>query len=258
MKRLLSAIAVTAVAAGVTLIAAPAANAVTNPADNPRKVTVQGSDGNTYIDGQDTLPGYDDYDCTYIPGAWFDFEKNRVYYADGSWIPWTEWERATGYKEWLAKKKETKSDGGTKSGTKKTDKKKSSTKSGSKTSTKTETKTTSGTKTETKTTSGTKTDSAKAEGPTAGETTVDETEAPSIDASVEPTPDVSFSPAEVGDVDYASDETSPDAVVADGETPAAPGSGAGLLILGGLAAAGALSYGGYTLAKGGRRKGTAS
>jgi hypothetical protein len=92
-------IAVAVIAAGAT---APAAHALTNPADNPYKITVEGDDGNTYVDGQDTLPGYDDEACTYIPGAWFDFAKNRVRYADGQSIPWTEWERATGYDEWLA------------------------------------------------------------------------------------------------------------------------------------------------------------
>lgn len=84
--------------------AAPASANVTNPADNPYKITVTGDDGRTYVDGQDTLPGYDDEECTYIPGAWFDFDNNRVRYPDGQSIPWTEWERATGYNEWLAKK----------------------------------------------------------------------------------------------------------------------------------------------------------
>jgi hypothetical protein len=83
---------------------APSAQAgVTNPADNPHPITVKGDDGKTYTDGQDTLPGYDDEECTYIPGAYFDFDNNRVRYADGQSIPWTEWERATGYKDWLAK-----------------------------------------------------------------------------------------------------------------------------------------------------------
>jgi hypothetical protein len=96
-----------AAAAGALLVLgalAPAAHAaqVTNPADHPSPITVKGDDGNTYSDGQDTLPGYDDYECTYIPGAWFDFANNRVRYADGQSIPWTEWDRATGYKAWLA------------------------------------------------------------------------------------------------------------------------------------------------------------
>lgn len=78
------------------------ANAVTNPADNPNPITVTGDDGNTYVDGQDTLPGFDDEQCTYIPGAYFDFANNRVHYADGKSIAWTEWDRATGYQDWLA------------------------------------------------------------------------------------------------------------------------------------------------------------
>ena len=91
------------VAAGLTVIPAWSALAVTNPADNPSPITVQGDDGNTYNDGADTLPGYDDEECTYIPGAWFDFANNKVHYADGQWIHWTEWSRASGYSEWLAK-----------------------------------------------------------------------------------------------------------------------------------------------------------
>ena len=50
---------------------------VTNPADNPHKITVKGDDGQTYVDGQDTLPGYDDEECTYIPGAWFDCDNSK-------------------------------------------------------------------------------------------------------------------------------------------------------------------------------------
>ena len=87
----------------IALVFVPAAQAaVTNPADSPYRIVVKGDDGNTYVDGQDTLPGYDDEECTYIPGAWFDFANNRVHYADGQSIPWTEWERASGYKDWLA------------------------------------------------------------------------------------------------------------------------------------------------------------
>ncbi len=86
---------------------ATAAFAVTNPADNPHPITVKGDDGNAYVDGQDTLPGFDDEECTYIPGAYFDFAHNLVHYADGQSIPWTEWDRASGYQDWLAKKNET-------------------------------------------------------------------------------------------------------------------------------------------------------
>lgn len=96
-----------AVALGVIVLGAiaisPAQAAVTNPASNPHRIEVLGDDGQTYVDGQDTLPGFDDEACTYIPGAYFDFANNRVHYADGQSIPWTEWDRATGYSEWLAK-----------------------------------------------------------------------------------------------------------------------------------------------------------
>ena len=89
-----------AVAFAIALVAIPAwsASAVTNPASNPYPITVTGDDGNFYHDGLDTLPGYDDEECTYIPGAYFDFAKNLVHYADGKSIPWTEWDRASGYK----------------------------------------------------------------------------------------------------------------------------------------------------------------
>ena len=85
------------------LALSPAQAAVTNPASNPHRIEVLGDDGQTYVDGQDTLPGFDDEACTYIPGAYFDFANNRVHYADGQSIAWTEWDRATGYREWLAK-----------------------------------------------------------------------------------------------------------------------------------------------------------
>ena len=96
-----------AIAVSSIIGSALAANAVTNPADNPAPITVQGDDGNTYHDGEDTLPGYDDEECTYIPGAYFDFAANRVRYADGQSIHWTEWDRASGYREWLANQNET-------------------------------------------------------------------------------------------------------------------------------------------------------
>jgi len=96
------AIAIASLAAGIVVGTSVSALAVTNPAVNPNPITVLGDDGNTYIDGQDTLPGFDDEECTYIPGAYFDFAANRVRYADGQSIAWTEWERATGYQEWLA------------------------------------------------------------------------------------------------------------------------------------------------------------
>jgi len=105
MKRLLAtAAAVSVIGLPLASISfAPAAEAITNPAQNPHPITVKGDDGNTYTDGADTLPGYDDEACTYIPGAWFDFDNNRVHYADGQSIAWTEWDRATGYADWKAK-----------------------------------------------------------------------------------------------------------------------------------------------------------
>lgn len=95
------------VLAGSVLLA-PTAHAITNPASNPHPIVVKGDDGRTYEDGRDTLPGYDDEECSYIPGAWFDFDNNRVNYADGQSIPWTEWERIPGYKQWQAKQQEKK------------------------------------------------------------------------------------------------------------------------------------------------------
>jgi hypothetical protein len=96
-----------AAALTLALVSIPAwsASAVTNPAANPHPITVTGDDGNIYHDGLDTLPGYDDEECTYIPGAYFDFAKNLVHYADGKSIPWTEWDRASGYKVWQTSQK---------------------------------------------------------------------------------------------------------------------------------------------------------
>lgn len=94
-----------ALAAALAVLPAWSASAVTNPAANPYPVTVTGDDGNVYHDGLDTLPGYDDEECTYIPGAYFDFAKNLVHYADGKSVPWTEWDRASGYKVWLTNQK---------------------------------------------------------------------------------------------------------------------------------------------------------
>ncbi len=94
-----------ALAAALAVLPAWSASAVTNPASYPYPITVTGDDGNVYHDGLDTLPGYDDEECTYIPGAYFDFAKNLVHYADGKSIPWTEWDRASGYKVWLTSQK---------------------------------------------------------------------------------------------------------------------------------------------------------
>jgi len=105
MTRTRTLVIATAIAATAGMLMAPAAyGAITNPAKNPQYVVVV-VDGVEYVDGQDTLPGYDDIDCTYIPGAKFDFENNRVKYADGQSIPWTEWDRIPGYHEWLKKKR---------------------------------------------------------------------------------------------------------------------------------------------------------
>lgn len=103
MKISLTVLSAFGLAAGSLMLAAPA-QAITNPADNPRPITVKGDDGRTYTDGEDTLPGYDDVECSYIPGAWYDFDNNRVHYADGQSVSWTEWDRVAGYKSWLAKK----------------------------------------------------------------------------------------------------------------------------------------------------------
>jgi len=62
---------------------APAAHAqgVTNPAKNPSPIEVT-IDGQTYSDGRDTLPGYDDVACTPIPGIQYDFENDQIQYYD--------------------------------------------------------------------------------------------------------------------------------------------------------------------------------
>ena len=107
LSKFARALLASAIAVSSIIGSALAANAVTNPADNPHPITVTGDDGNTYHDGADTLPGYDDEECTYIPGAYFDFAANRVRYADGQSIPWTEWDRASGYREWVAEQNAT-------------------------------------------------------------------------------------------------------------------------------------------------------
>ncbi|MGN6723878.1 MAG: hypothetical protein ACTHJM_14815 [Marmoricola sp.] len=101
----------TAIAVGVgglVLLEAPGAWAgdVTNPAQHPYPVTVT-INGQTYHDGLDTLPGYDDYACTPIPDVQYDFADNEVLYYDDSGnllatAPWTEWSRISSYKEWKA------------------------------------------------------------------------------------------------------------------------------------------------------------
>jgi hypothetical protein len=89
-----------------TLALAPAAHAtdITNPADNPAPITVTVG-GQSYTDGQDTLPGYDDYACTAIPGVEYDFADNEViYHTDNGTksVHWTEWDRIAGYQTWKA------------------------------------------------------------------------------------------------------------------------------------------------------------
>src|ERR1700743_3423354 len=89
------------------LAVAPAAHAtdITNPAQHPAPVTVT-IDGQTYHDGQDTLPGYDDYACTPIPNVQYDFADDEIQYYDGdnnliTTAHWTEWSRITSYQTWV-------------------------------------------------------------------------------------------------------------------------------------------------------------
>jgi hypothetical protein len=91
------AIAATAQTAGATDI--------TNPAQHPYPITVT-IDGQTYHDGEDTLPGYDDYSCTAIPDVVYDFADNEILYYDDqgdllATAPWTEWSRISSYQTWL-------------------------------------------------------------------------------------------------------------------------------------------------------------
>lgn len=88
-------------------VAASAAHAqgITNPAKNPFPVTVT-IDGQTYSDGRDTLPGYDDELCTPIPNVQYDFGENQILYynGDGELLKtarWTEWSRISSYQTWL-------------------------------------------------------------------------------------------------------------------------------------------------------------
>ena len=87
------------------LLTAPAAHAtdITNPADNPAPITVTVG-GQSYTDGQDTLPGYDDYACTIIPGVDYDYADNEIIYHTDTGtktVHWTEWDRIAGYQVWL-------------------------------------------------------------------------------------------------------------------------------------------------------------
>jgi hypothetical protein len=96
-----------AVLGAALLGAAPAAQAtdITNPAEHPDPITLT-IDGQTYHDGADTLPGYDDYACTPIPNVQYDFADNQIQYYDGQGelaktAHWTEWSRLSSYETWV-------------------------------------------------------------------------------------------------------------------------------------------------------------
>ncbi|MDA0185740.1 hypothetical protein OJ997_35880 [Solirubrobacter phytolaccae] len=94
-----------AAALGLSLAPTAHAQTVTNPADHPFPVTVT-IDGQTYTDGRDTLPGFDDIACTAIPYVSYDFGQNLVIYKDSDGqildtAKWTEWSRTTTYQNWL-------------------------------------------------------------------------------------------------------------------------------------------------------------
>lgn len=234
---------------GGIAIAAPA-SAVTNPADNPVRIVVRGDDGQTYVDGQDTLPGYDDEACTYIPGAWFDFKNNRVHYADGQSIPWTEWDRASGYQEWL-KSNSSSSGSGTKGG--------SSSGSGTKTPSKnTGTKTSTGsgsTSTSTKKTSSSGSGSQTSNGSTStsqaggssGTTSGSSTKKAEKKAEASKSTESQTESTTVGATEeLTTEQTSAQAGAAEAAGPqdgaTAPGPLVGLGILGGLAVVGGLAW----------------
>lgn len=246
MNRALSSALAAAGLVLATLALAPSADAVTNPADNPHKITVKGDDGNTYVDGQDTLPGYDDDECTYIPGAYFDFDNNRVRYADGQSIPWTEWDRATGYKEWLANKNKPASGGSS------TPKPTSGTTKKSTTTTKSSGTTKTTTKSSTSSPAGS-TSPTDAATPTAG---------PSASAGSTPTgaatPSAAVTPSEAA-TDDVDEVTLASGAATQTDAPGSAESGgtgsAGLLILGGLAGVGLLTFAGYSVL-GRKRKAT--
>ncbi|MFC5676841.1 hypothetical protein [Aeromicrobium endophyticum] len=254
MKRTLSTALAAASLVVVTIGLAQPAQAITNPADNPRPITVKGDDGKTYTDGEDTLPGYDDEACTYIPGAYFDFDNNRVRYADGQSIPWTEWERATGYKEWKAKQSKPAAPATPKATTP------AAAKTPAPKPTKPKPAATAKPASSGKSAAGTP--SSATPEPTASATPSDDVDAAGTDekaAAEEPTSEPSTAPEEAtatdeaDEVALASDES--ETTKASAEESDGTGS-AGLLILAGLAGAGALAYAGYTVVA--RRKGQAS
>jgi hypothetical protein len=82
------------------------ATVITNPALHPYPITVK-IDGQTYNDGLDTLPGYDDYTCDAIPDVQYNFADNQIFYYDDQGdllavAPWTEWSRISSYQTWVA------------------------------------------------------------------------------------------------------------------------------------------------------------
>jgi hypothetical protein len=98
----------TAVLGAALLGVAPAAQAtdITNPSEHPDPITLT-IDGQTYRDGADTLPGYDDYACTPIPNVEYDFADDQIQYYDGRGelikiAHWTEWSRISSYETWVA------------------------------------------------------------------------------------------------------------------------------------------------------------
>lgn len=250
--KLKKSLAATGIAVGLVLsaswgVAAPA-SAITNPADNPRKIVVKGDDGQTYVDGQDTLPGYDDEACTYIPGAWFDFKNNRVNYADGQSIPWTEWDRASGYQEWLKSSKG--SDSGTKTGSSSG----SSTKTPSKsTGTKTTESGDSSKKGSSGSTSGdkaatTNTSQASSQDPGAesGSSTTKKDKKAATAASTEGTDPVTTTEV-VSEATAEPAATNTEAAAAQKDGSGNPGPLVGIAVLGGLAAAGGLAWAGVAI-----------
>jgi hypothetical protein len=103
-----AAVRVSGAVLGVALFGVPAAahaQGITNPAQHPAPITVT-IDGQTYHDGLDTLPGYDDYACTPIPKVQYDFPDDQIQYynSDGDLIDtadWTEWSRISSYQTWV-------------------------------------------------------------------------------------------------------------------------------------------------------------
>lgn len=98
-------------AVAALLVAAPAARAteITNPADHPAPIDLT-IDGQSYHDGEDTLPGYDDYACTPIPNVQYDFAENQIQYYDAGGdlvkaVRWTEWSRISSYDTWVEQQK---------------------------------------------------------------------------------------------------------------------------------------------------------